>query len=116
MGATAAGLVYVAFLGVPTGAHNGEDGTPLAALILFIFFAGGFVGRRGFSADFLSDLYPSIIGSYVVAVFLCVIAGLSFGELSAMIGFATVGILMSVVTSLLLMRCFPPKIIDESKT
>jgi hypothetical protein len=112
-GAIGSTLVYLAFFGAPKGAHNGEDGAPLAALTFYLFVAGGFIGRRGFTADFRSDLYPSIIGSYVVAVFLCVIAGLSFGELSAMIGFATAGILVSAVSSLLLMRCWPPKVIDE---
>src|SRR5262245_59188103 len=104
IGSAAAGIVYIEFVGLPTGAHNGEDSAPLAVLILFMFFAGGFVGRRGLTADFRSDFYPSIIGSYIVAVFLCLTAGLSFAELSAMIGFATVGILASVVISLLLMR------------
>ena len=112
-GATGAALVYLASLGAPKGAHNGEDGAPLAALTSYMLFAGGFIGRSGFTADFRSDLYPSIIGSYVVAVFLCLTAGVSFGELSAMIGFVTVGILVSAVSSLLLMRCFPPKIVDE---
>ena len=115
VGAVAAGIVYLAFLGAPKGAHNGEDGAPLAVLVVFMLFAGGFIGRRGFTADFISDLYPSTIGSYIVAVISCVFAGLSLGELGAMIAFATMGILASAVTSLLLMRCFPPKIIDEWK-
>jgi hypothetical protein len=113
IGATGAALVYMAILGVSRGAHNGEDRAPLAALTLFMFFAGGSIGRRGFTADFRSDLYPSIIGSYVVAALLCLLAGLSFCEMFAMIGFATAGILVSAVTSLMLMRCFPPKTIDE---
>jgi hypothetical protein len=113
VGAVTVGLVYVAFLGKPTGAHNGEDGAPLATLILFMFFAGGFIGRRGFNADFFSDLFPSAIGAYVVAAFLCVIAGLSFIESATMIGFVTVGVIGSAAATLLLMRRFPPKITNE---
>lgn len=109
VGAVAAGLAYVAVIGMPTQAHNGEDGAPLAALVVFMIFAGGFIGRRGFSAHFVSEVYPSLIGSYIGATFLCLVAGLSFSELGAMIGFATVGIFASATTSVMLMRSFPPK-------
>ena len=74
-----------------------------------MFFCGGFIGRRGFSAEALSDLFPSVVGTYAVAVLFPLIAGLSFGELAPLVGFASAGVVASSVGSLLLMKWFPPK-------
>ena len=109
--AVASALILLAFFPLPPDPkptdHTGEA---LAVLVLVTFFCGGFIGRRGFSADFWSDLFPSVIGSYVVIGFLCLISSLDFREATTMIGFASVGIVTSVVVSLLLLRWFPPKI------
>lgn len=78
-------------------------------LMLVMFFCGGFVGRRGFNAESLSDFLPSVIGTYVVVTCLGLLAGLSLQELAPMIGFTSVGILASIVSSLILLRRFPPK-------
>ncbi len=74
-----------------------------------MFFCGGFIGRRGFSAEALSDLVPSVVGTYVIAVLFPLIAGLSFGELAPLVGFASAGVVASAFGSLLLMRWFPPQ-------
>ena len=74
-----------------------------------MFFCGGFIGRRGLSADFLSDLRWPVVGSYVAVVFLRVLASFSLGETATMAAFATAGILSSVVVSLVLLRRFPMK-------
>jgi|ERR1039458_5536385 hypothetical protein len=115
--AVVSALVVAAFFGWPSAPsprnYNGEDSAVLAVVVLVMFFCGGFIGRRGFSADFLSDLYPSVIGTYLVIVFLCIIAGLSFGELATMVGIASVSIVASTVVLLLLKYWFPPKTTDN---
>ena len=108
--AVAAALIFLAFFPLPPEPkptdHTGEA---LAALVLAVFFCGGFIGRRAFSADFWSDLLPSVIGSYFVMGFLCLTAGLDFRETATMIGFASVGIVTSTAILLVLGRRFPPK-------
>jgi hypothetical protein len=89
--------------------HN-HTGEALALLVLVMFFCGGFIGRRGFSADFISDLWPSVITAFAIVLFLCILPGLSFDEIAKMVGFASVGIVTSAAASLLLQRWFPPKI------
>ena len=109
--ATVAGLVFVAFYPpLPESNPSQHDrSAALALLIIVMFFCGGFVGRRGFSADFLSDLSWPVLGSYAVVVFLCVLASFSLGETATMVGFATAGILASAAVSLVLLRRFPMK-------
>jgi multisubunit Na+/H+ antiporter MnhB subunit len=107
--AIAAGLVFLAFFPLPPPKPTDHTREALAVLVLVVFFCGGFIGRRAFSADFWSDLLPSIITSYVVIGFLCLISGLDFSESAPMIGFASVGIVTSAVVLLLLGRRFPPK-------
>jgi hypothetical protein len=115
--ALATGFVFSAFHPMPAE-RTPHNHTPevLAVLVIAMFFAGGFIGRRGMSADFYSDLLPSIIGTYLVLGFLCVIASLDFVEIAAVLGFVTVGVVTSVVVSLLLLRWFPPKIDHEIDT
>ena len=109
--AVATGLVFSAFHPMPAE-RTPHNHTPevLAALAIAMFFAGGFIGRRGISADFFSDLLPSVIGTYLILGFLCAIASLDFVEIAAVLGFVTVGVVASTVVSLLLLRWFPPKI------
>jgi small-conductance mechanosensitive channel len=106
----AAGLVFVAFFPLPRD-HNPRDHTGEAFMmtVLVMFFCGGFVGRRGFRAEALSDLMPSVIGTFVVVILLSLFAGLDVGELAPLLGFASAGVVASAVGSLLLMRWFPPK-------
>jgi drug/metabolite transporter (DMT)-like permease len=108
LAAIAAGLVFVAFFPLPKE-HDPRNHTGEAFMmtVLVMFFCGGFVGRCGFSAEALSDLLPSVIGTYVVVVLLPLVAGLSFGEIMPFLGFASAGIAASVAGSLLLLRRFP---------
>jgi hypothetical protein len=110
LAAVAAGLIFVAFFPLPKE-HDPRNHTGEAFMmtVLVMFFCGGFIGRRGFSAEALSDLLPSVIGTYVVVVVLPLIAGLSFIELAPFLGFASAGVAASVAGSLLLLRWFPPK-------
>lgn len=100
--AIAAGLVFVTFFPLPKE-HDPRNhiGEVFVLTVLVMFFCGGFIGRRGFSADALSDLFPSIIGTYVAVVLLCLTAGLDFGELPPLVGFATAGVIASAAGSLL---------------
>ena len=109
--AAAAGLVFVLFYPpLPESNPSRHDrAAALAILVIVMFFSGGFVGRRGFSADFLSDLLWPVVGSYIVLVFLCFFASFSLGESATMVGFATAGILSSAAVSVILLRCFPVK-------
>jgi len=110
LAAVAAGLVFVAFFPLPKE-HDPRNHTSEAfgMTALVMFFCGGFIGRRGFSAEALSDLLPSVIGTFVTVVLLSLTAGLDFGELAPLVGFAATGVVASAVGSLLLMRWFPPK-------
>jgi hypothetical protein len=104
--AVAAALVFLAFFPLPEPKPTDHAREALAVLVLVV---GGFIGRRAFSADFWSDLWPSVITSYVVIGFLCLISSLDFSEAAPMIGFASAGIVTSAVLLLLLGRRFPPK-------
>ena len=108
LAAIAAGLVFVTCFPVPKE-HDPRNhtGEVFALTVLVMFFCGGFIGRRGISADALSDLLPSVIGTYVAVVLLCLTAGLGFGELAPLVGFATVGVSASAAGSLFLLRWFP---------
>jgi drug/metabolite transporter (DMT)-like permease len=109
--AVAAALVFQVFFPLPAEPkptdHTGEA---LAILVLVVFFCGGFIGRRAFSADFWSDLLPSTITSYIVMVFLCLTASLDFRETATMLAFASAGIAVSTGLLILLGRRFPAKI------
>jgi hypothetical protein len=110
LAAAAAGLIFVAFFPLPKD-HNPRNhtGEAFAMLIFVMFSCGGFIGRRGFSAEALSDLLPSTIGTFVVVVLLSLLAGLSFGELAPLVGFTLVGVAASALGSLALRMWFPPK-------
>src|SRR5438105_11572491 len=109
--AAAAGLVFVLFYPpLPESNPSRHDRAgALAILVIVMFFSGGFIGRRGFSADFLSDLRWPVVGSYIVVVFLCFLASFSLGEIATMVAFATTGILSSAVVSVILLSRFPVK-------
>ena len=108
--AVAAAFVFIAVFPLPREPKPTDHaGEALAVLVLVVFFCGGFIGRRAFSADFWSDLFPSVIGSYIVIGFLCLLSGLDFKEAATMIGFASVGIISSAAGLLFLARWFPPK-------
>lgn len=109
--AVAAALVFqVLFPFPPEPNPTDHTGEALAVLVLAVFFCGGFIGRRAFSADFWSDLLPSVITSYVVMLFLCLTASLDLRETATMIGLASVGIFASTALLIFLGRRFPPKI------
>lgn len=104
----AAGLVFVTFFPLPKEpARHDHTGEALMITVLVMFFCGGFIGRRGFSADAFSDLLPSVTGSSITVVVLCFLSGLSLEEYIPLIGFATVGIIASAASSFALAKWFP---------
>jgi hypothetical protein len=108
LAAVAAGLIFVAFFPLPKeNDPRNHTGEAFMMTVLVMFFCGGFIGRRGFSAEALSDFLPSVIGTYVVVLVLPLVAGLSFSEIVPFLGFASAGVVASVVGSLLLLRWFP---------
>ncbi len=109
--AAAAGLVFVMFYPpLPESNPSRHDrAAALAILVIVMFFCGGFIGRRGLSAQFLSDLRWPVVGSYIVVAFLCLLASFSLAETAIMLAFATAGILSSAVLSLALLWRFPLK-------
>ena len=119
-GLAAAASIFVLFLLFPPApsnpAHPDHSRTALLAFCIALFFAGGFIGRRGISADFYSDFSPSIIGTYAILGFLCLLAGLGFGEILRAMGIVTIGVVASTVVTLLLRRWFPPKSDHEIDT
>jgi hypothetical protein len=112
--AFSSGLVLVSFYPLPAvpDPHN-HTGEALAILVVVMLFCGGFIGRRGFSADFVSDLWPTVLTAFGVVVFLCILPGLDFDEIAKMVGFASVGIITSAAITLLLQHWFPPKIEND---
>jgi len=115
--ALATGLVFIAFNPIPTvrTPHNHAPEV-LALLAVAMFFAGGFIGRRGISAEFRSELLRPVIGTYLIIAFLCLIASLDLTETGAVLGFVTVGVVASAAVSLLILRWFPPRVDDELDT
>ena len=107
--AVAAALTFLAFFPLPEPKPTDHTREALAVLVLVVFFCSGFIGRRAFTLDFRSDLLPSILTSYLVIGVFCLISNLDLSEAAPMIGFASVGIITSVVFLLLLGRRFPPK-------
>jgi hypothetical protein len=109
--AIVAGVVFVlVYPPLPESSPSRHDrAAALVILVIVMFFCGGFIGRRGFSADFLSDLIWPVVGSYIAVVFLCFLASFSFGETATMVAFATAGILSSALVSLVLLWRFPMK-------
>jgi hypothetical protein len=111
--AAAIALVFLEFFPLPESKPTEHTREALALLVLGMFFCGGLIGRRGFSADFASDLWPSAGGSLAVVLLLCVVAGLALDEIAKFIGFALVGIITSSMVSLYSKRFFPPKTPDD---
>ena len=106
----ASALVFLAFFPLPPEPDpRNHTGEALVILCIAMFFFGGFIGRRGFSADFWSDLLPSVGGSFVASVILCLIAGLDLRESATMLIFASVGIVVGAVVVFLLGHRFPPR-------
>lgn len=112
-------LIYGLFFGFPSSPsplnHNGEDSAPLGLLILFMLISGGIIGCKGFSMDFISDLFNAGVVTFLIAIFLCVISGLRFREIMAILGCVTTGIVTVAVVSVVVMRLFPPKIIGNNE-
>jgi hypothetical protein len=102
-------VVFLVFFPLPPPKPTDHTREALAMLVLVNFFCGGFIGRRAFSADFVSQLLLSVGGSYAVMVLLCVLASLDFSEMARMIGLASAGILPSAAVLFLLGQRFPPK-------
>jgi hypothetical protein len=102
-------VVFLVLFPLPPSKPTDHTREALALLALVNFFCGGFIGRRAFSADFLSQLLLSVGGSYAVMVLLCVLASLDLMEMVRMIGLASVGILPSAAALFLFGQRFPPK-------
>ena len=102
-------VVFLVFFQLPPPKPTDHTREALAMLVLVTFFCGGFIGRRAFSADFVSQLLLSVGGSYAVMVLLCILASLDFMEIARMIGLASAGILPSAVALFLFGHRFPPK-------
>ena len=100
-------MVYPIPPDVPDRPNYGPVALTMTAIIAF--FCGGFIGRRAFSADFWSDMLPSVITSYAVMGFLWLISDADFGEAAPMIGFVSIGIVVSTAALLVLRRRFPAK-------
>lgn len=109
LGSGAAALTFLCFYSLPAEPdprnHNGEA---FAILVLVMAICGGFIGHRGFTADFFSDLLWPVGVVYGIIMFLCLLSSISFGEIAIMIGLASAGVLASAAGSILLRKWFPP--------
>lgn len=116
LASASAGLVFVVI--IPLGdMNNPRNHIPEAFMltVLTMFFSGGFIGRRGFSAKARSDFFPSITATYLAVFGLPLFAGLSFCEALPFAGFATVGVVVAVTASLVLLRWFPMESLPEER-
>ena len=114
LAAASSGLVFVTFN--PLGdIYDGRNHVPEAFMLIAMamFFCGGVIGRRGFSAEARSNFVPSIIGIYVAVVGLPLLAGLSLAEALPFVGFASVGVASAVAASLVFSKWFPLEIPHE---
>lgn len=110
LAASAAAAAFFCFYSLPkTPDPRDHTGEAFALLMLVVLVSGGFIGRRGFSADFVSDLLWPVGTVYGIVVFICLLSGISFGEASIMIAFASVGVFASAAGSLLLRKRFRPQ-------
>jgi hypothetical protein len=109
LAALLSGVVFLVFFPLLPPKPTDHTRQALAMLVLVNFFCGGFIGRRAFSADFVSELLLSVGGSYAVMIFLCILASLDFMGIARMIGLASTGILPSAAALFLLGQRFPPK-------
>ena len=108
LSAASAGLIFVVF--IPLGdIYDGRNHVPEAFMltVLIMFFCGGFIGIRGFSAKARSDFLPSIVGTYIAVLGLPLLAGLSLVEALPFVGFASVGVASAVVASAMFLKRFP---------
>lgn len=108
LAALSAGFALVSVYPIPDDKPGVPNYGPvvLSAVAMAAFLSGGFIGRRGFTSEFS---WRPIIIAYACMTFLCLISDASFQEGAAMIGFVTVGILVSIVVSFAAMRWLPPK-------
>jgi hypothetical protein len=109
-----AGAVFLAF--IPVGdIYDGRNHVPEAFMLTVgvMFFCGGFIGRRGFSAETRSDFLPSIIGTYLAVLGLPLLAGLSLGEALPFVGFASVGVVAAVTASVVFLKWVPVELPHE---
>lgn len=114
-GAASSGLVIVSFIPLPPEDLQRDYARAVfGAVVSVSFFAGGFIGRRGFSADALSDLVSPIIGTYAVSIFFCMAAGLSLSETLFPLAFVSVGVFASALFSVALQKFFPQKLQVEA--
>ena len=109
--AVAAGVTLVTIYPISPDQPGRPNYGPVVLTVVVIgsFICGGFVGRRAFSALSWSDMLPSVIASYAVMGFLCLISSLDLSETARMVGFVSVGIVTSAVVLLLLGHRFPPE-------
>lgn len=112
MAAVVAGVTLATVFPIPPDEPGRPNYGPVAlvAVVIASFFCGGFIGRRAFSADFWSDLLPSVATSYGVMLFLCLTGSLDVRETASMLGFASAGIVVSTTLLIFLGRRFPPKL------
>jgi hypothetical protein len=106
--AMASALVFLAFH--PPDAqpkrHN-HTYQILEMLVVGMLVCGGIIGRKGIKTGSFTDLLPSIFGVYIFLWFSCILGRLELGEIAAVFGWVTPGVLVSAVVSLLLSNWFP---------
>jgi hypothetical protein len=109
--ATVAALVMLAFVSLPKDPRPYDHTREVLGLLLLVtFLCGGFVGRKAFNVDYWSEVLPTVIGCYVVMIFLGVVSSVDFLVSATLIGFATPGIVSSAVVMRVLCRWLPPPV------
>lgn len=95
-------VVFLIFFPLSPDKPTDHSREALAMLAFGSFLCGAFIGRRAFTADFVSQMLPSLSVSYSVMLLLCFLASLDFSEIARIIGVASAGILPSAAALFLL--------------
>jgi hypothetical protein len=111
--AVSAGFALVSVYPIPDDKPGVPNYGPMALTVVAMaaFLSGGFIGRRGFTSGFS---WRPIVIAYSCMTLLCLTSDASFQEGASLIGFVSVGILVSIVFSFTAMRWLPPKGLNDA--
>jgi hypothetical protein len=86
----------------------------LSLVVIVTFLCGGAIGAFGFTTRRVSSLLWPVAGAYGFMLALWLLSDASWYEAGALIAFASVGLVISVTLSLVVMRWFPQRVLHDT--